>query len=144
MSRVHVFASFDLDHDGDLLERLLAQSDSGLSGFEVVGRSQPGEMTERWSERVQRQIDQADEVIVICGEHSESSVRMSAELGIAREGKKPYLLLWGRRERMCTRPVGARSEDGMYSWTWDILRAQIAATLRNAQPLVIPENCKRM
>ena len=44
---------------------------------------------------------------------------------------------------MCTKPVGFKRDDGMYSWTWEILQNQIAATLRNARPLEIPERYKR-
>jgi hypothetical protein len=44
---------------------------------------------------------------------------------------------------MCTKPVGAKRDEGMYSWTWEILQNQIVTTLRNAQPLEIPERYKR-
>ncbi len=143
MSNVRVYASFDLDHDQDLSDRLLAQSQKGGSEFKVVACSQPGEMSERWSESARRQIERVDEVILICGEHTGSSPRMSAELSLAREAKKPYFLLWGRRERMCTKPVGAKSDEGIYGWTPEILREQVRVTLRNALPLEIPERYKR-
>ena len=70
-------------------------------------------------------------------------MRVSAELRIAQEEQKPYFLLWGRRESMCTKPVGSKRDEGMYSWTREILQNQIVTTLRQAQPLEIPENCKR-
>ena len=35
---MNVFVSFDLDHDGELYELLLAQSRSPSSGFRGVGR----------------------------------------------------------------------------------------------------------
>ena len=70
-------------------------------------------------------------------------MRVSAELRIAQEEQKPYFLLWGRREIMCTKPVGSKRDEGMYSWTWGILQNQIVTTLRQAEPLEIPENCKR-
>lgn len=143
VSNVRVYASFDLDHDQDLSDRLLAQSQKGGSEFKVVACSQPGEMSERWSESARRQIERVDEVILICGEHTGSSPRMSAELSLAREAKKPYFLLWGRRERMCTKPVGAKSDEGIYGWTPEILREQVRVTLRNALPLEIPERYKR-
>jgi hypothetical protein len=138
-----VFASFDLEHDQDLSDRLAAQSQRGGSEFQVVACSQPGEMNERWSASARRQIEQADEVILICGEHTASSARMSAELDIAREAKKPYFLLWGRRERMCTKPVGAKPDEGIYGWTPETLREKVRMTLRNAKPTEIPERYKR-
>ena len=55
-------------------------------------------------------------------------------LRIATEGGKPSCLLGGRREGRCTRPVGARHSDNMYSWTSQILQDQMIATLEAAQP----------
>ena len=58
--------------------------------------------------------------------------RVFAELRIAQEEQKPYFLLWGRREIMCTKPTGAKSSEGMYSWTSQILQDQITLTTRKA------------
>ncbi len=113
------------------------------SGFEISARSEGQTMTDLWDEKVRRRICDADEVIVICGEHTAASMPMSAELRIAQEKEKPYFLLWGRRESMCTKPAGAKRDEGMYSWTWDILQNQIVTTLRQAQSLEIPEHYKR-
>jgi hypothetical protein len=144
MSKVRIFMSFDLDNDEDLRDLLLEQSLRASSGFEISARSEAGVMTDRWGEGVRRQICEADEVIVICGEHTEASSRVCAELRIAQEEQKPYLLLWGRRERMCTKPAGAKPTDGMYSWTSEILQHQIITTCRNAWSREIAERYKRM
>jgi len=69
---------------------------------------------------------------------------VSLELAIAQEEDRPYMLLWGRREKMCMKPDGARKQDAMYSWTRAILESQISATIRDSKPLVVPENCKRV
>jgi hypothetical protein len=143
MPNVRIFMSFDLDNDADLPDLLLEQSLKQCSGFEISARSEAATVTDGWDERVRRQISQADEVIVICGEHTASSVRVSAELRVAQEEQKPYFLLWGRRERMCTRRVGSKRDDSLYSWTWEILLDQIVTTLRNAQPRVVAERYKR-
>jgi hypothetical protein len=143
MSDVRVFLSFDVDHDADLGERLSAQSSRGGSGFLVSARSEAGAVTDRWCEAARRRIREADQVIVICGEHTEDSVRVDSELRIAQEEKKPYFLLWGRRERMCTMPARVTRAECMYSWSWEILLQQIADTLRNARPLEVPEHYKR-
>ncbi|MGH0030789.1 MAG: hypothetical protein ACQGVC_13420 [Myxococcota bacterium] len=84
-----------------------------------------------------------DVVVVICGEHTAASPRMNAELRLAQEEGKPHLLLWGRRERMCSMPAAASRSDSMYSWTWDILVKQVADTLRSAQVFEVPERYKR-
>jgi hypothetical protein len=93
-----------------------------------------------WSAEIQA----ADEVLVICGENTNESLLVSLELAIAQDEGKPYMLLWGRREKMCRKPDGARNVDTMYSWTREILESQISATIRDAKPLVVPENCKRI
>jgi hypothetical protein len=143
MGNVRIFMSFDLDHDQDLHDLLVEQSLRETSGFEIAARSEARTKTGLSDEKVRRRIRKADEVIVICGEHTESSVRVSAELRIAQEEQKPYFLLWGRRESMCTKPSAAKPKEGMYSWTLEILESQIVTTLRNAQRLEIPEHFKR-
>ena len=142
-SGARVFLSFDVDHDSDLGDRLSEQSRRGGSGFHVVSRSEGGAMTDRWHEGARRRLRDADEVIVICGEHTAGSDRVNAELRIAQEEQKPYLLIWGRRERMCSMPVGLKRTACMYAWTWETLVNQVAQTLRDARPLEIPDSYKR-
>jgi len=130
MDRVRVFTSFDLVHDHDLKQRLLEESLKTDSGFEILGCSEPGELTDLQNERVRRRIDDADQVIFLCGAHTDDSMQVGVEISIAQKEQKPYFLLWGRREVMCTRPIGARPGDSMYSWTSSIVRDQIAIKLR--------------
>jgi hypothetical protein len=132
MSKVHVFVSFDIQHDEDLYELLLAQSRTPSSGFAVLGGCKRATPTNLGSERLRGRIREADQVIVICGEHTKTSTRVSAELELARQERTPYLLLWGRRDLMCTKPTGAKTGEGMYSWTRQILQDQIALTSRKA------------
>ena len=143
MANTRIFMSYDLENDEDLHDLLLEQSLRPSAPFEISARSDAGATADRWDEKVRRRICEADEVIVICGEHTESSPHVSAELRIAQEEQKPYFLLWGRRESMCTKPTTAKPKEAMYSWTWEILQNQIVTTLRNAQPLEIPEHYKR-
>lgn len=132
MSKVHVFVSFDLEHDEDLYELLVAQSRTPSSGFAVLGGSKRSTTAYLATESVRRQIREADQVIVICGEHTEASVPVHAELLVALEERTPYFLLWGRRDSMCTKPTGAKPAEGMYSWTREILQDQITFTSRKA------------
>ena len=115
MSQARVYVSFDIEHDRELYERLLAQA--GGSGFCVSGGSEFLSATDLGNERVRRRIREADQLIVICGEYTDGSPGMSAELRIAQEERTPYFLLWGRRESMCTKPTGAKPAEGMYRWT---------------------------
>ena len=142
MSDVRIYMSFDLEHDKDLHDRLLAQARS-RAAFAISNRTEGGEMTEAWEERVRVRISDCDEVVIICGEHTDESQRMSAELEIAREQHKPYVLLWGRRDSMCKKPKSAKADDGMYSWTPGILEHQLTYGLRRSREPQIPEGMKR-
>jgi hypothetical protein len=143
MPRIRIFVSFDGDRDADLYDQLHAQSVRPGSAFELSAHSPRGEMTDARAASSRTQICTSDEVVVICGENTNASVGVATELRIAQEEEKPYLLLWGRREQMCTKPVGAKPTDAMYSWTREILENQIWATLRDSKPLEVPESCKR-
>ncbi|MDX1648801.1 MAG: hypothetical protein R3263_03005 [Myxococcota bacterium] len=127
-----IFVSFDQEHDDDLLARIRAEAEEPESGFAIVARSGPLTMEDPWEERQRRRIAEAELVVVICGEHTDACRRVAAELRMAQEEGTPYLLLWGRRAGMCKLPSTADKSDGMYSWTPEILRDRIRATLRDA------------
>jgi hypothetical protein len=143
VSSVRVFLSFDLEHDRDLCDQLLEQARRG-SAFAVAGRSEGGAIDDSWAQRARGRITASDEVVVICGEHTDTAKRVSAELRIAQEEKKPYVLLWGRREQMCKKPSSARIDDGMYNWTAEILDQQILSVLRRSRQAQVPEGMKRV
>jgi hypothetical protein len=132
MSSVQVFVSFDLEHDSDLYDLFLAQSMLPGSGFEVSGRSGPWSMDTLEREAMRRRMCETTLVIFLCGEHTSACMHMSAELSLVQEATTPYFLVWGRRDIMCTKPVGAKPTEGMYSWTSQILQNRIAVTLRLA------------
>jgi hypothetical protein len=140
---VRVFLSFDLEHDRDLCDLLLEQARRGAS-FAVANRSEGGAIDAPWTLRVRNRITASDEVVVICGEHTDAATRVSAELRIAQEEKKPYVLLWGRRDLMCKKPRTARIDDGMYHWTAEILDQQILSVLRRSRQTQVPEGMKRI
>jgi hypothetical protein len=142
MSDVRVYLSFDLEHDRDLHDRLSAQARKPAP-YAIASRSEAGEMTDEWTERVRGRIHDADEVVMICGEHTDESPRMSAELKLAQEQHKPYVLLWGRRDSMCKKPKGARPDDGMYLWTPSVLEYQLAFSLRRSREPEVPASMKR-
>ncbi len=142
MTDVRIFMSFDFEHDRDLQDRLVKQARKPAP-FAISSRSEGGEMTEAWTERVRGCIAEADEVVVICGEHTDDSLHVSAELAIAQAQHKPYVLLWGRRDSMCKKPHGARSDEGMYMWTPGILEHQLTYSLRQSRERVLPEGMKR-
>jgi hypothetical protein len=142
MKHVRLFMSFDLEHDQDLHVRMVEQF-LGLASFVVASHSEGGAMTGAWNDRARARIAAADEMVVICGEHTDESIRVTAELDLAREAGKPYMLVWGRRESMCKKPAGARSDDSMYLWTPEILEHQLTNVLRRSREPRVPEGMKR-
>jgi hypothetical protein len=133
METIRIFVSYDREHDGDLHDLLLEQSQR-TALFEVSARSMPASPTDLWDQALRSAIQTADQVIVICGEHTSGSSRVGAELRITQEEQRPYFLLWGRRASMCTKPTTAKPADSMYSWTWPLLQNQILTTRRLADP----------
>jgi len=124
-SKVRVFLSYDHEHDADLSDRLVEQASEITARFEISGRSTSRCPTDHPDEGLRRSIQESDQVLVLCGEHTEHSDRVAHELRIAQEEERPYVLLWGRREIMCTKPASAKPADTMYSWTPEILQRQI-------------------
>jgi hypothetical protein len=138
---IKLFVSYDREHDADLYALLVEQA-SRTSGFAISARSASRSPTDYADDELRRAIQEADEVVAICGERSDGSGRMGAELRIAQEEGRPYFLLWGRRDVPCTKPASARPDDAMFSWTWEILQTQILTVLR-AQPAGVDERKAR-
>jgi hypothetical protein len=144
MTRTRIFISFDQEHDSDLRKVLEEQSRRPGSSFLIMGSSSSESRQLARGTDARPEIRTADEVIVICGEHTHESLLVATELAITQEEETPYMLLWGRRDKMCMKPDGARNVDAMYSWTREIFENQIMMTLRNSRPIPVPENCKRL
>jgi hypothetical protein len=116
-----VFISFDYDHDEDLKALLLGQAKNEDSPFVVTGWSLE-EASGDWEEWTRAQLIRADQVIVLCGRHTDSATTVNAEIAIARNENKPYFLLAGRAIGGNQKPVAALATDKLYSWTWDNLK----------------------
>ncbi|MGB0375321.1 MAG: TIR domain-containing protein [Opitutales bacterium] len=120
-----VFTGFDFDHDEDLRNLLVGQSKNDDSPFELADWSVKQAMTGDWKEKVKRRICLVDQVIIICGEHTDTATGVSEELSIAKEERKPYFLLCGRSSKTCKKPRSASPSDKIYKWTWDNLKKLI-------------------
>ncbi len=125
MAKKRIFISFDFDHDEDLRNLLVGQSKNPDSPFELADWSVKAPMTGDWKSKVRTRIRSVDQVLIICGAHTQTASGVSVELTIAQEEKKPYFLLWGRNGKPCTKPVSASSSDKIYNWTWDNLKSLI-------------------
>lgn len=128
MGKARVFTSFDFDHDEDLRNLLVGQSKNPDSPFEMADWSVKKPMTGDWKEKVRARIKKVDQVIVLCGEHTDTATGVNAELKIAQEEGKPYFLLAGRADKTNKKPKSAKSSDKMYKWTWDNLKRLIGGS----------------
>jgi len=125
MAKAKVFTSFDYDHDEDLRNLLVGQSRNSDSPFDIEDWSVKEPITGDWKSKVRGRIKRVDQMIVMCGEHTDTASGVSIELEIAQEEKKPYFLLHGRSKKTCKKPKSAKISDKMYKWTWDNLKALI-------------------
>jgi len=121
-SKVKVFISFDYDHDVDLKNLLVGQAKNDDSPFEITDMSVKEELSGDWKEKVRTRIKKVDQVLVICGEHTDTASGVATEVKITQEEEKPYFLLWGRSDKTCVKPKNAKESDKIYKWTWDNLK----------------------
>lgn len=122
MSKARVFISFDFDHDEDLRNLLVGQAKNPDSPFELADWSVKERIDDNWRDKVRSRIRKCEQVIVICGEYTDTATGVSEELRITQEEEKPYFLLQGRRDKICRKPKAAKNDDDIYSWTWDNLK----------------------
>ena len=124
MAKVPVFISFDYDNDATLKEFVVGQAKLDDSPFEITDHSITVESTD-WKEKARAKIRKADQVIVICGKHTDTATGVNAEIKIAREETTPYFLLAGYSDGGNKKPTAALDTDKIYKWTWDNLKTLI-------------------
>ena len=124
-TKKRVFTSFDFDHDENLKTLLVGQARSPDSPFNLADHSVREPMVGDWKAKVRTRIKRVDQVIVLCGTHTDSAAGVSVELRIAREEGIPYFLLKGHPDKVCKRPKAAKASDKMYPWTWANLKRLI-------------------
>lgn len=125
MAKKRVFISFDIDHDERTKIMLAGQAKSPDSPFDFSDASVKEHLTGDWKEKVRRRMANIDLVIVLCGEYTRSASGVVAEVTIAQEKNVPYFLLAAYSDKSCVKPTSAKSEDKLYKWTWDNLKALV-------------------
>ena len=117
-----IFTSFDYDHDESLRYLLVGQSRNDDSPFEICDWSVKEPFTGDWKKKVRERIRKCEQMIVICGENTDTATGVSAELEIAQDESLPYFLLWGYAGKTCLKPKAAKQGDKIYKWSWDNLQ----------------------
>lgn len=125
-AKKRVFISFDYDHDEILKTFLVGQAKLPDSPFELADWSIKEHIDGNWKAKAATRIRAVDVVAVICGEHTNTAVGVSAEVGIAQAEGKAYFLLKGYKNATCVKPTAAQASDKIYNWTWDNLKSLIA------------------
>jgi MTH538 TIR-like domain (DUF1863) len=124
-TKKRVFISFDIDHDEGTKTMLAGQAKLPDSPFDFTDASVKEHLTGDWKEKVRNRMNNVDVVIILCGEKTHTASGVAAELTIAKEKMKPYFLLWAYADKTCTKPTSAATEDKIYKWEWDTLKALI-------------------
>ncbi len=124
MPATRVYVSYDYDHDNDLKNLLVGQARNEDSPFSVSDWSIKEETT-NWKENARKRIRAVDQVVVICGQYTDTATGVGVEVQIAQEEKISYFLLEGRGDKTCKKPTTAKADDKMYQWTWDNLKKLI-------------------
>jgi len=125
MPKTPVFVSFDYDHDNDCKNLLIGQAKNEDSPFEIEDWSIK-EASSDWKSKARTRIKRVDQVIVICGEYTDSATGVNAEIEIARDESKPYFLLNGRPNGSYAKPTASLTTDKVYKWNWENLKKLIA------------------
>ena len=125
MKKVKAFISFDYDHDLELKNALVAQSELDDSPFEINDVSIKQAIDSNWKKYARSKIKESDVVIFICGKYTNSATGVTAEMSITLEENANYFLLCGRSDSNVQKPSNAKREDKIYKWTWDNLKKLI-------------------
>ncbi len=111
MAKKRVFISFDYDHDLDLKNLLVGQSQNINTPFDIADFSIKEAISEDWKKKARTRIKGCNVVAVICSSHTHKATGVSAEVKIAQEEGVPYFLLWGRKDKTCNKPTAAKSSN---------------------------------
>lgn len=125
--KVPTFISFDYDNDDDLKVMLVGQAANEDSPFSIADWSIKDASSD-WKEKARTRIKRVEQVIVMCGKHTDTATGVDVEIEIARDEEKPYFLLAGRANGGNKKPTAALSTDKMYDWTWDNLKNLIGGS----------------
>lgn len=125
MAKSKVFISFDYDYDSDLKTLLVGQAKNPDTPFEIADWSVKEHIDGDWKKKVKSRLSRVDQMVIICGHHTNAAAGVSAEVGLAQAERLPYFLLKGRANGICRKPKAAKSSDAIYNWTWDNLKKLI-------------------
>lgn len=125
LANSRVFISFDYDSDSDLKRLLVGQAKNPDTPFEISDWSVKEHISGDWKKKVKSRLTRVDQMVIICGHHTNAAAGVAAEVELAQDERLPYFLLHGRANGTVYKPKTARSTDKIYDWTWDNLKKLI-------------------
>ena len=125
MARKKVFVSFDYDNDATIKMFLVNQSKHPDTPFDIHDSSIKEHIDGDWQARVRNRMRNVDVVCVLCGENTHTAKGVAVELQIAKDLGTTYFLLWGYKDKTCTKPTSASAADKIYKWEWETLKSLI-------------------
>jgi hypothetical protein len=117
LATVHVFVSFDIDHDNDCKERLEREV-MPPGSYIAIDDWSIREVARDWRSKTRKRIANVDLLLVICGEHAETAENVNHEVEVARACGVPYLLIGGRPGQS-QKPKAAMERDRILEWNSD-------------------------
>ena len=78
MAKQRVFISFGYDNDEDLKILLVGQAKNENSPFEIADWSIKGPSAD-WKKKARERIKRSDQVVVMCGEHTDTASGVSGD-----------------------------------------------------------------
>lgn len=125
MARKKVFVSFDYDNDAMIKMLLVNQSKHPDTPFDIHDSSIKEHIDGDWQARARNRMRNVDVVCVLCGERTHTAKGVAVELQIAKDLGTPYFLLWGYKDKTCTKPTSASAADKIYKREWETLKLLI-------------------
>ena len=125
MQKKRCFVSFDYDNDLSQYNLLIGQSRLDDSPFEIIDWSIKEAISNNWEQKARQKIRQCDVVIVLCGKHTNTATGVSKELRIAQDENIDYFLLGAYKDDGNKKPIAAKTNDRIYTWSWDNLKELI-------------------
>ena len=116
LSRMRVFVSFDVEHDGDLKELLSRQVEEFDLNCVINGCSTTYRDSDDWKKETREMIKDAQLALFICGKHTTEAQGVSAELQMAQNEGIPRVFLSGREDESRT-PNNVQRPYNAYRWS---------------------------
>jgi hypothetical protein len=120
-TKKRVFISFDYDNDARQKDLLVGQAKHPDTPFDFADWSSKEHLTGDWKEKIKAKLAYVDVVCVLCGKNMATAAGVNHEIEICQEIDKPYFLLAAYSDD-CAKPSKAKSNDKLYSWTWENLK----------------------